>query len=139
MIGRFRVATTATGRRRQVYVHLYDDQEELGRRHAEARQVEYSPDTAGGVSIRGGWRWPAPDQQPLIVMRLWTEQLTVRTVSHEALHAAALLCFMDVMPGWDSRQRALLLGDNEPLAYTVGDLTAEVTKGLHHLGFGVTF
>lgn len=133
MIARFRVATTATGQRRQVYVHIYDDRDELARRHCADRNQPYDPSVAGGVSVRGGWHWPKPDPQPLLLMRLWTGQLTTRTIAHESLHAAAILTFMDVMPGWDSRQRTLLLGDNEPLAYTVGDLTAEVIASLYRM------
>ena len=35
MIQRFRVATRATGIRRQVFVHIYEDRDELARRHTE--------------------------------------------------------------------------------------------------------
>lgn len=132
-VARFRVATTATGRRRQVHVHVYRDRGTLARRHCAARGRPYDPDVHGGVTITGGWHWPHPDPQPPIVMRLWTGQLTTRTIAHEALHAAALLHMMDVMPGWDSRQRALLIGDNEPLAYAVGDITADVVTNLYRL------
>ena len=131
MLTRFRVATRATGHRRQVWVHVYDDRAELARRHCEARGRPYDDSVYGGVSISGGWHWPHPDPQPPVVMRLWTGQLTTRTIAHEALHAAALFTLMDVMPGWDSRQRTLLIGDNEPMAYAVGDITAEVVAGLY--------
>jgi hypothetical protein len=66
-------------------------------------------------------------------MRLWTGQLTTRTIAHESLHAAALIAFMDALPGWDSRARTLLIGDNEPLAYAVGDITSEVVRNLYRL------
>lgn len=133
MIARFRVATRACGPRRVVHVHVYDDQERLARQHARDRGIPHDPDTAGGVTIRGGWYWPHPDPQPPIVMRLWTGQLTTRTIAHEALHAAAFIALMDALPGWDSRARTLLIGDNEPLAYAVGDIAAEVVRNLYRL------
>lgn len=137
MIGHFRVATRASGVRRQVFVHVYDDQEDLARAHAKARGSEYDPDgdVAGGVSWTGDWYWPRPPADRLIVvMRLWTGQLTTRTIAHEATHAAAALYFADSLRGWHSRARAVLAGDHEPLAYLIGDIAAEVTAGLyaHH-------
>ena len=134
MIARFRVATRATGRRRCVHVHVYDDRERMARQHCQERGLTYDPDVHGGVVVRGNWHWPHPDPQPPVVMRLWTGQLTTRTVAHEALHAAALLAFMDCLPGWDSRARTLLLGDNEPLAYAVGDIAADVIARLYRIG-----
>lgn len=136
MIARFRVATRATGRRREVYVHIYDDREELARAHARTRHRQYNPgdDVAGGVStMTMGYHWPHPDGEVWQIMRLWTGQLTTRTLAHEATHAAACMVMYDSMNGWDSRLRTFLNGDNEPLAYAVGDITAEVVKGLYRL------
>jgi hypothetical protein len=135
MIERFRVATRATGIRRQVFVHIYEDRDELARRHTEARNMPYDPeaDIAGGVVTQQGFHWPTPDYTPIIVMRLWTGQLTTKTVAHEAVHAAAPLYFMDGIPGWHSRARAALIGDHEMLAYLVGDITSEVIRNLYRL------
>lgn len=136
MIERFRVATTATGFRRQVFVHIYDNKEELAKAHCKARETSYDPsdDIAGGVVIQQGFRWPQPQTGPVVVMRLWTKQLTTRTIAHEATHAAAAFYFMDSVPGWDSRARTHLIGDHEPLAYLIGDITAEVVAWLYRLG-----
>lgn len=136
MIERFRIATAATGFRRQVFVHIYDNKEELAKAHCKARETRYDPadDIAGGVVIQQGFRWPQPQTAPVVVMRLWTEQLTTRTIAHEATHAAAAFYFMDSVPGWDSRARAHFLGDHEPLAYLIGDITAEVVSGLYRTG-----
>lgn len=135
-VARFRVATRATGHRRQVYVHVYDNQQELARIHTEARGFEYDPldDIAGGVVMQTGYRWPEPDVSPIVVMRLWTGQLTGRTIAHEAVHCATTFYFMDSVAGWDSRARTALIGDDEPLAYAVGDIAAEVTQHLYRLG-----
>ncbi|RBO73522.1 hypothetical protein [Microbacterium sp. H6] len=131
---RFRVATRASGVRRQVWVHVYDDREEMARAHQKHRGHEYRTenDIAGGV-VHDGFRWPKPDPTPLVVMRLWTGQLTTRTVAHESTHAAAAFYFMDCVPGWDSRARTFLLGNHEPLAYLIGDLTSEVIAALYRL------
>jgi len=137
MIARFRVATRASGIRRQVWVHVYDDRSELHRAQDRALNREHDPDAevAGAVSWSGAWRWPRPNPGPIVVMRLWTGQLTSRTIAHEATHAAAAFYFADVMPGWNSRMRTLLLGNHEPLAYLIGDITAEVIAGLYRLRF----
>lgn len=138
MIARFRVATRATGIRRQVWVHVYDDQQQMAKAHTEARGKVYDPkdDIGGGVVYQTthGFPWPQPDPGPVLVMRLWTKQLTTRTVAHEATHAAAAMFFMDCLAGWDSRARAVLLGDHEPLAYAVGDISSEVISNLYRLG-----
>lgn len=134
MIDRFKVATRATGTRREVYVHIYDDRAELARAHAEARGKTYTPeeDIAGGLStMTRGYHWPNPVGEVWLVMRLWTEQLTTRTIAHEATHAAACMVMFDSMAGWDSRLRTFLNGDNEPMAYAVGDITAEVVRMLY--------
>lgn len=135
MVARFRVATRASGRRRQVYVHVYDDQEQMARAHTEAREREYDPaeDIGGGMATQtsSGFSWPSPDPGPVLVIRLWTGQLTTRTIAHEATHAGAVIYFLDAMPGWDSRARGILLGDNEPMAYAVGDITSEIIAGLY--------
>lgn len=135
MVARTRVATRATGIRRQVFVHVYDDKAQMARAHTEARGGVYRPedDIAGGVAIQQGFPWPRPECTPIVVMRLWTGQLTTRTIAHEATHAAAAFFFMDSVPGWDSRARSLLLGDHEPLAYLVGDIAAEVVAELYRL------
>lgn len=143
IVARFRVATRATGPRRQVYVHVYDDREQLARAHNAMRGRGYEPerdgDIAGGVSTslsngKPGFWWPdTPVDHAVNVMRLWTEQLTTRTISHEAVHAAATMCFMDTMRGWNSRLRTFLIGDNEPMAYAVGDITADVIRELYRL------
>lgn len=132
MVARFRVATRASGIRRQVWVHVYDDREQMARAHQAQRGREYDPDDdiAGGVAY-GGFPWPRPDGLPIVVMRLWTGQLTTRTVAHEATHAATAFYFMDCIPGWDSRARTHLLGAEEPLAYMIGDLTSEVIAALY--------
>lgn len=64
-------------------------------------------------------------------MRLWTGQLTTRTIAHEATHAAACMVMYDALPGWDARLRTFLNGDNEAMAYAVGDIAAEVTAQLY--------
>lgn len=134
---RFRVATRATGIRRQVFVHVYDNREQMHEAHEIARNKPYDPthDVGGGLAVQQGFRWPRPEVTPIIVMRLWDGQLTTRTIAHEATHAAAYLYFMDSVPGWNSRARTALLGDHEPLAYAVGDLTAEVVKQLYAHGY----
>lgn len=133
----FRVATTATNRRRTVYVHLYDDVEELALQHCKARNMAYSPgsDIGGGLAVQQGHMWPSPEYGPVTVMRLWTGQLTTRTIAHEATHAAAYMYFMDCLPGWDTRARTVLGGGHEPLAYAVGDITARVIEGLYERGY----
>jgi hypothetical protein len=133
IVARFRIASRATGIRRQVHVLVYDDREELARSHHRDRQRPYNDDTAGGVVIRQGFKWPQPDPGPIVVMRLWTGQLTTRTIAHESTHAAAAFHFMDCVPGWDSRARAVLVGNHEPLAYLIGDFTAEVVRNLYRL------
>ncbi|WP_146067348.1 hypothetical protein [Arthrobacter sp. SX1312] len=135
MVARFRVATRASGIRRQVWVHVYDDVDELARAHNKDRGRPYDPDEdiGGGLASVGGWHWPQPDPGPVLVMRLWTKQLTTRTVAHEATHAAAVLFFADHVGGWDSRARTFFLGDNETLAYLIGDITSEVIGGLYRL------
>lgn len=137
MIDRFKVATRATGNRREVFVHVYDDREELARAHAVTRGKEYVQDNevAGGVStMTKGYHWPKPDGEVWTIMRLWTGQLTTRTIAHEATHAAACMVMYDAMPGWDSRLRTFLNGDNEAMAYAVGDISAEVTRLLYERG-----
>lgn len=136
MVARFRVATRATGIRRQVWVHVYDDREQLARAHCKARDRAYDPDEdiAGGVTLDQGYRWPAPEVTPCVTMRLWTGQLTTRTIAHESLHAASIFYMMDSVPGWDSRARATFMGNDEPLAYLVGDITAEVITSLYRVG-----
>ncbi|MDL5351168.1 hypothetical protein [Microbacterium sp. zg-YB36] len=69
----------------------------------------------------------------MVTMRLWTGQLTTRTIAHESTHAAAAFFFMDSIPGWDSRARTHLVGDHEAMAYLVGDFTAEVVRNLYRL------
>ena len=141
MVARFRVATRAssdnTGIRRNVYVHVYDDREKMARAHAAARARNYDPadDVAGGMAMQTthGFRWPSPDPGPVLVIRLWTGQITTRTIAHEAAHAAAAIFFMDHMRGWDSRARAVLIGDHEPLAYAVGDITSDIVANLYRL------
>ena len=133
MSARFRVATRATGHRRQVWVHVYDDRDELCRQHAKDRHHPYDPDVHGGVVSRGDYHWPEPDPGPVVIMRLWTGQLTTKTVAHESVHAAAMFVFMDVMKGWNSRARPLLLDNNEELAYAVGDIASETIRNLYRL------
>jgi len=141
MISRFRVATRSSpdgsGIRRQVYVHVYDDKAEMQKAHAKARGRTWEPgqDVAGGMAVqtRAGFEWPSPDPGPVLVIRLWTGQITTRTIAHEATHAAAVIFFMDHVPGWESRARGIYLGNNEPLAYAVGDITAEIVAGLYRL------
>jgi hypothetical protein len=136
VLDRFRVATRATGYRREVFIHIYDDREELAKAHQAMRGEPYVPgsDVAGGVtSGTRGYHWPHPDGEVWLVMRLWTGQLTTRTIAHEATHAAACMVLFDSMRGWDSRLRTFLNGDNEPMAYAVGDFTAEVIASLYRL------
>lgn len=137
MIDRFKVATRATGVRREVFVHIYDDRDELARAHAHTRRKVYdsTQDIAGGVStLTLGYHWPHPDGEVWTIMRLWTEQLTTRTIAHEATHAAACLVMYDAMKGWNSRLRTFLNGDNEPMAYAVGDISADVVAALYRRG-----
>ncbi|ARC55992.1 hypothetical protein AS850_02750 [Frondihabitans sp. 762G35] len=133
MVARFRVASRATGIRRQVFVHVYDDRQEMARAHTEARKMKYDPtaNIGGGLAVQQGYRWPRPDVTPIVVMRLWVGQLTTSTVAHEAVHAATTFFFMDCVPGWDSRARSVLLGDDEPLAYLVGDIASAVIAKLY--------
>lgn len=138
IVARFRVATRATGQRRQVYVHVYDDREQMARAHHEGHGRRYDPvrdgNTAGGLAVQSaGYRWPRPDPGPVLVMRLWTGYLNIRTVAHEATHAATTLYFMDCMQGWDTRARAVLYGDDEPICYAVGSITEDVLEHLHRL------
>lgn len=135
LVLRTRVATRATGIRRQVFLHVYDDREQMAKAHTKARGMEYDPadDIAGGVAIQQGFRWPQPDPAPIVVMRLWTGQLTTRTIAHEATHAAAAFYFMDSTAGWNTRARTVFMGDHEPLAYLVGDIAAEVVKELYRV------
>lgn len=134
---RFRVATSQTGHRRQVQVLIYSDRQELAAAHAAHRGIPVHEDTAGGVAFRGGWWWPKPDPYPIVVMRLWTEQLTTRTIAHESTHAAAMFFLTDNVTGWNSRARTYLLGDHEPLAYAIGDLTGQITARLIRAGYQV--
>lgn len=133
IVARFRVATRATGHRREVEVLVYDDREQMARAHCDHRGIEYQPDDdiGGGLAFRGGWWWPTPDPYPIVVMRLWTGQLSNRTVAHEATHAASLFFFTDYVKGWESRARSYLMGDHEPLAYAIGDITSEVVRMLY--------
>ncbi len=68
-------------------------------------------------------------------MRLWTAQLSTRTIAHEATHAATAFFFMDSVSGWDTRARSVLIGDHEPLAYLVGDITADTIRNLYRHGY----
>lgn len=147
MIDRFRVATRAAeynreaqraGIRRAVYVHIYDDRNEMARAHARAlgRVIERLDEVAGGMAAQTthGFRWPSPDPGPVLVIRLWTGQLTTRTIAHEATHAAAVIYFLDHLDGWESRARGIMLGNNEPLCYAVGDITADIVQQLYKRG-----
>lgn len=93
-------------------------------------------EVAGGMATQTthGFHWPRPDPGPVLVIRLWTGQLTTRTIAHEATHAAAVIFFLDHMAGWDSRARRVLLGDNEALCYAVGDITADIIQQLYKRG-----
>jgi hypothetical protein len=147
MIDRFRVATRAAeyrpeaqaaGIRRNVYVHIYDDREELAHAHAAALGKDPATlgDMAGGQATQTthGFPWPKPDPGPVLVIRLWNQQLTTRTIAHEATHAAAAIFFMDHLPGWEARARGIYLGDNEALCYAVGDITSEIVRMLYKRG-----
>lgn len=116
-----------------MWVHVYDDRDELRAMHAKYRGCAPHDDIAGAVVFTQGFRWPAPVPGPIVVMLLWTEQLTTRTIAHEATHAAAGFAFMDDVRGWDSRARAYLMGNHEALAYTVGDISSEVVRHLYRL------
>lgn len=137
MVARFRVATKATGIRRQVYVHVYDDREEMQRAHAAAQGVPFDPSetVAGGVAQQQGYRWPRPVAGPVVVMRLCTEHLSTWVIAHEAVHCATSFFFMDCAR-WDTRLRSVFTGTgaDEPLAYTVGDIASEVIGRLYPLG-----
>lgn len=139
IVARFRVATRATGFRRQVFVHVYDDQAEMARAHTKACGRVYDPeaDIGAGLAVQQGYRWPQPEFSPIVVMRLWTGQLTTNTVTHEAVHAATTFYFMDCVQGWNSRARTVLLGAgrDEPLAYCVGNITSAVVQKLYAHGF----
>jgi len=136
IIARFRVATCATGKRRQVYVHVYDDRLDMARAHAAARRKPFDEASTvlGGVAIQQGYRWPSPDVTPPVVMRLCTDHLTSNVIAHEAVHCATSFYFMDCVPGWESRARTTYIGDHEPLAYCVGEITSDVIAGLHRRG-----
>jgi len=148
MIDHFRVATRsaeytpeaqAAGIRRTVHVHIYDDRDELIRAHARALGKDPATlgDMAGGMAAQTthGFPWPRPDPGPVLVVRLWTAQLTTSTIAHEATHAAAAIFFMDHLSGWDARARGIFLGDNEPLCYAVGDVTAGIIAQLYKRGY----
>jgi len=136
MLARFRVATTATGIRRQVFVHIYQHQHEMAEavKNARGEEPPHGVTIGGALDIQQSYQWPQPEQAPIVVMRLWIGQLTAHIVAHEATHAAAAFYFMDCVRSWDSRARHHLRGDHEPLAYLVGDITSEVNDGLHRLG-----
>lgn len=136
IVARFRIASRATGIRRQVEVLVYDDREQMARAHCAHRGIQYDPDVGAGVAYRG-FHWPKPDPQPVVVMRLWTGQLSTRTISHESTHCAAAFFFMDGVAGWNSRARTVLMGNHEPMAYLVGDFTASIVDRLFKLGYRV--
>lgn len=147
MLDRFRVATRsaeysdeaqASGTRRNIYVHIYDDVNEMRAAHAMAlgKGLETLDHCAGGMAAQTthGYHWSKPDPGPVLVIRLWTGQLTTRTIAHEATHAAGVIYFMDHLRGWNSRARGIMLGDNEPLCYAVGDITADIILQLYKRG-----
>ncbi len=117
-------------------MHVYDDIVDMQKAHAKALRREWvdGQDVGGGMAVEQGFSWPRPDPGPALTIRLWTGQLTTRTIAHEATHAAAVIYLMDHLPGWHSRARPILMGDNEPLAYAVGDITAEIVRGLYKIG-----
>lgn len=138
MIHRFQVATSVTGFRRVVQVHLYDDVEKM--RAATCAQL---PSPGGHAEAYGtctsfGTRVPAPEHAHTVaVIRLWTGQLTVQTIAHEVSHAALHIYMMDKIRR-HSRAWPHIHVANEPLAYMVGNMTSDVVDRLQKAGFSVT-
>lgn len=129
---RFQVATSASGQRRTIDVWVYDTLEEL-RAAAHRFNPLRSFIDAAGCFQHSGYRWPSPEQAWFGIIRLYRGQLTTETIAHESTHAAAEIYFADCTQ-WDSRARAHFRGDNEPLAYMVGQLASRITAQLYRIG-----
>jgi hypothetical protein len=137
VIHRFQVATSVTGSRRVVQVHLYDDVDDM--RAATQAQLP-SPHGHGGAyatCTSFGTPVPAPKHgHTVAVIRLWTGQLTVQTIAHEVSHAALHIYMMDKIRR-HSRAWPHIHVANEPLAYMTGNLTSDVISRLQGAGFSV--
>jgi len=131
-VARFRVTTTATGRRRTVLVLVYDQVEDM-RREASAGDGQDHSRADGVCQLTRGYRWPMPDHVPLVI-RLHRGELYTEVIAHEATHAAAEIIRADAVPGWDTRARTVLRVDFEPLAYAVGELTQRIVSRCFRLG-----
>jgi hypothetical protein len=131
-VTRFRVTTTATGRRRTVLVCVYDDVEDM-RRVATATDGQDHSRADGTCHLLGGWSWPHPDHVPLVI-RLHREAMYTEVIAHESTHAAVELVFADCLRGWDARARTYLRPSFEPIAYAVGEITARIVSRGFALG-----
>lgn len=129
---RFSVSSRATGVRRSVLVHVYEDREAL---LAAANAFGFPEQSApGGLTHSFGYPHPAPEHlRHMALIRLHRGQLDSNTIAHEAAHAALHIYFGDCAK-WHSRARAHVTGNNEPLAYLIGDLTGAIHFKLHELG-----
>ncbi|MDR6794383.1 hypothetical protein J2X12_002880 [Pseudarthrobacter oxydans] len=131
---RFQVATRATGFRRVVQVHVYEDLDEL--RAATQRQWTTSEGHSDAAATCTSFDslLPAPEHSHTVaVIRLWTGQLTTRTVAHEVTHAAMHIYFLDRLRQYAQARRHLHIG-NEEIAYMVGDMSSDVIERLYRLG-----
>lgn len=138
MILRFPVATRATGARRVVQVHLYDDVDEL--RAATNAQLPAAGTNADAAATctSFGTMVPAPRHgHTVAVIRLWVGQLTVRTIAHEVTHAAMHIYMMDRVRLY-SRAWSHVHVSNEPVAYMVGDLSSDIIARLQLAGHSPT-
>lgn len=133
---RFQCSTTASGRRRTVQVHVYDDVERMRRAASQWRAKPDSHyDRAEGVTHCVERRRYEPDGTVVIhpsagIIRLWTGRLTTEVVAHEAAHMACGIYRMD-HNGNDPNED---MEDEEVLCYLVGELTRGIVNGLYRHG-----
>lgn len=141
MIARFQVASTNDGLRRTVIVHVYETTALM-----QAASNAYEPgmgDGAWATTSGFGFRFK-PDEPPkatfgpVSIVRLSLEQLTVRTLSHEMTHAAMHTYWTMGLARAGSKAVAHMHAANEPVAYLVGDWTADAIVKLQRLGIEVT-
>jgi len=132
MPDRFQVSSRATGVRRTLDVWVYDDVEAM---RAAARRFfpEHAYLTTGACCQIPGYRFPRPAGPWFGIIRYFRGQLDTETIVHEIAHAAMEIYFADCT-SWDSRTRAHFRGDNEAIAYLVGELASRVTQGMRRAG-----
>jgi hypothetical protein len=130
---RFSVRSSATGTARAVLVHVYDTKADL-LTAARAFGSEVSEADTGAITHSFGYRFPPPESmRHMALIRLHLGQLDSETISHEVTHAAMHVYFAD-RARWHSRARAHMTGDNEVIAYLIGELTGRIHARLHQLG-----